>query len=177
MKACKLDSTHLQERCRWLNHPAVYRYLNMQHPISLEETVRWHERARGNSSRVDLTFTEGDAIASMTGLTSIDTHNGLVEFYIMTNPDLQGRGYGKKATAFTLNYAFSQFNIQKVFLYTNASNERANGMYLKLGFVLEGQLRRHKFKDGTFIDRHIYGLLKEDWQRQPDYRTDIDLEF
>lgn len=177
MKATKLDPTHLQERCRWLNHPAVYRYMNMRHPVSLAETVRWHERAGANNSRSDLAFTDDGAVVCMTGLTSIDTDNALAEFYIMTNPDLQGRGYGTRATAFTLNYAFSQFNIQKVFLYTNAANERANGMYLKLGFVLEGQLRKHKFKDGAFIDRHIYGLLKEDWQQQPGYRTHIDLEF
>lgn len=177
MKAYKLTTAHLQERCNWLNHPDVYRYMNMQHPISLEETVRWHERAGSNASRVDLAFEDSGAIVSMTGLTGIDTGNGLAEFYIMTNPAQQGRGYGRKATVFTINFAFTQFNIHKVFLYTNDSNTRANSLYEKLGFTHEGTLRKHKFKDGALIDRRIYGLLKEEWAMQQGALSHVDLEF
>lgn len=177
MKATKLATNHLQERCNWLNHPGVYMHMNMQYPITLEETKKWHERALFNSSRVDFVFEEKDEIVAMTGLTNIDTSNGLVEFYIMVNPNEQGKGYGKKSTEFTLNYAFINYNIHKVYLYTNNFNERANNLYEKLGFKLEGVLRKHKFKNGELIDRCVYGLLKEDWLKQNYYNKKIKLEF
>lgn len=177
MKAYKLDSTHIQERCDWLNNPAVYQHMNMQYPITFLETEKWFERTVINNSRIDFVFEEESGIIAMTGLTNIDTSNGLAEFYIMVNPNLQGKGYGLKTTEFTLNYAFINYNIHKVYLYTNSFNERANNLYLKLGFELEGKLRKHKFKNGQLIDRCIYGLLKEDWQAQIYAQKEIYLEF
>src|SRR5690606_14995272 len=111
MKVSKLNSNHLQERCNWLNTPDVYLHMNMQYPITIEETIKWHERALFNSSRFDFAFEHQDIIVSMTGLTNIDTSNGLVEFYIMVNPETQGQGYGKITTEFTINYAFNNYNI------------------------------------------------------------------
>lgn len=177
MKISKFDFVHIQERYRWLNHPDIYSYMNMQYPITLLETEKWFERIVGNPNRMDLVFEEGDAIVAMTGLTNIDYANGLVELYVMVNPSMQGKGYGVAATQFTINYAFTNYNVNKIYLYTNSFNERANGLYLKLGFELEGKLRKHKFKKGQLIDRYIYGLLKEDWEKQAYCSKEIILEF
>lgn len=177
MKVSKLSVDQLTIRVDWLNDFDVYSHMNMQYPITLEETKKWHERALTNSSRMDFCFYDKDVVVAMTGLTNIDTVNGLVEFYIMVNPKHQGKGYGKKATEFTLNYAFVNYNIHKVYLYTNNFNQRANNLYEKLGFSLEGQLRKHKFKNGELIDRCIYGLLKEEWEMQGYYTREIRLDF
>ncbi|MGO3807753.1 MAG: GNAT family N-acetyltransferase [Sphingobacterium sp.] len=177
MKSYKLDQQHIQERCDWLNHPKVFRHMNMQYPITLLETQKWFERAVLNSSRIDFAFEEDDDIVAMTGLTNVDTVNGIVEFYIMVNPNLQGKGYGMKTTEYTLNYAFLNYNIHKIYLYTNSFNERANNLYLKLGFQLEGTLRMHKFKNGEMVDRCIYGLLKDDWVKMAYAHKEINLEF
>lgn len=177
MRASKLENKHLEERCAWLNHPSVYLHMNMQYPITLAETVKWHERVLVNNNRMDFAFEEEGRVVAMTGLTGIDTANGLAEFYIMVSPQEQGKGYGLKSTIFTINYAFIIYNIHKIYLYTNTFNERANSLYLKLGFKLEGTLRQHKFKDGKLIDRCIYGLLKSEWNEQEYAKSKIDLEF
>lgn len=177
MKIGKLSKKHLVERCNWLNHPNVYQHMNMQYPITLEETEKWHERALFNQSRFDFVFEDETDLLAMTGLTNVDTVNGIVEFYIMVNPHLQGKGIGKLATQFTINYAFLNYNVHKIYLYTNNFNERANKLYEGLGFKLEGNLRKHKFKNGCFIDRCIYGLLKEDWQNVPYSTTEISLDI
>lgn len=177
MKVSKLDKKHLEERCNWLNHPDIYKHMNMQYPITLLETEKWFERIVSINSRIDLVFETDQQIASMTGITNIDTTNGIGEFYIMVNPSLQGRGIGLATTEFTINYAFINFNIHKIYLYTNSFNERANKLYTNLGFQLEGTLRKHKFKNGGFIDRYLYGLLKEDWEKTTYHNTDINLNF
>src|SRR5690606_38688898 len=119
MRVFKLNSNHLAERCAWLNHPDVYSHMDMQYPITLAETVKWYERVLTNGSRMDFVFEHEERIVAMSGLTNLDTSNGLVEFYIMVRPDAQGQGYGLRATIFTLNYAFLTYNIHKVYLYTN----------------------------------------------------------
>lgn len=177
MKVSKIADRHLEERCRWLNDPAVYKHMNMLYPITIEETKKWHERIMTSNARIDLVFEDTDNVVAMTGLTGLDLANGLVEFYIMVNPDFQGKGIGKTATIFTINWAFANYNIHKVYLYTNDFNERANKLYKRLGFELEGTLREHKFKNGKMIDRCIYGLLRRDWFDNEHATIDIQLDL
>lgn len=177
MKIFKLDKRHIEERCNWLNNPNVYQHMNMQYPITLIETEKWFERIVTLNSRMDFVFENDNQITAMTGITNIDAINGIAEFYIMVNPSLQGKGIGFQTTQFSINYAFSNFNIHKIYLYTNSFNDRANKLYTNLGFLLEGTLRKHKFKGGKFIDRYVYGLLKEDWVKTPYYNTEINLNL
>lgn len=178
MIVTKLSIEHIEERCHWLNHPAVYNDMNMQYPITYHETEKWFERVVCSNNRMDLVFiTDENTIASMAGITNIDITNGIAEFYIIVNPSLQGKGFGLSTTTFTMNYAFMNFNIHKIYLYTNSFNEKANKLYSRLGFVLEGTLRKHKFKNGNFIDRYVYGLLKEEWSKTTHYETNIKLTF
>lgn len=177
MKIQKLSKKHLSTRYTWLNHPKIFQHMNMQYPITLEETESWYSRAILNTKRVDLAFIEDDKVVAMTGLTDINTVDSIAEFYIMVEPNCQSKGYGKQTTIFTINYAFLNFNLRKIYLYTNSFNERANNLYEKLGFVLEGKLRNHKFKNGEYIDRCIYGLLKEDWQISSNFNNDAILEI
>lgn len=177
MKVEKISENHLKIRCDWLNNPAIFKNMNMQYPITLEETKKWFEGIVINDKRLDFVFLEGLETIAMSGLTNLDLANGLVEFYIMVNPALQGKGIGKKSTIFTVNWAFNNLNIHKIYLYTNDFNTNANFLYEKLGFKKEGILRKHKFKEGKLIDRNIYGLLKEDWVETRFYTNDIQLIF
>lgn len=171
MKVVKISSEFLKVRYEWLNSKEIYSYMNIRYPMSYEDMTSWYERNKNNDTRVDFVFLEGDQPLAMTGLTNLDFENGLIEFYIMVGPNSQGKGIGEIATQWTLNYAFLCFNVNKVYSYTNGFNKRVNYMLEKIGFKLEGTLRKHKFKNGEYIDRSFYGILKEDWLVQ-DYKSD-----
>ncbi|WP_158650695.1 GNAT family N-acetyltransferase [Acinetobacter indicus] len=177
MQVQKINEQHLETRFRWLNHPKIFSHMNMKFPISLIEVKDWYSRIYKNNDRIDLVFLDQDQVVAMTGLTSVNTIDGLAEFYIMVSPEYQSKGFGQKATTYTINYAFLNFNIHKIYLYTNNFNERANRLYGKLGFSLEGVLKKHKFKNGQHIDRCIYGLLKENWIASGNDLKDLVLEF
>lgn len=177
MKVTKISSEFLKERYEWINSKNIYSYMNIQYPMSFEDVTGWYERNKNNSKRIDFIFLEDDKPVAMTGLTNLDLENGLIEFYIMVAPDSQGKGFGEIATQWTMNYAFLWYNINKVYSYTNGFNQRVNNMLEKIGLKHEGTLRQHKFKNGVYIDRCFYGILKEDWNKQ-EYKTDtINLDF
>ncbi len=176
MKAHKLSENHLQTRWEWINSPAIYATMNFGPSISLEQTGEWFRRAAANPERIDFAFTDGPDIVAMSGLTGLDRENSMVEYYVMVGPGFQGKGYGNQATRWSLNYAFSKLGVNKVYLYTNAFNERANKLYENLGFVLEARMRQHKLREGKLIDRCMYGMLREDWVKQPYCNEPNDLE-
>lgn len=164
-------------RVAWINNPVINNTMFFDLPATEEKTVNWF-RGKDNNKRVDFSFLdESGVIVCMGGYTDISRIHDNAEFYVMVNPDYQGKGIGKKASFWMYNYAFLELELNKIYLYTNQDNIAAYKIYEKAGFTLEGILRQHKFKNNTFIDRRFYGLLKSDWIEK-DWRIEsITYEF
>ena len=77
--------------------------------------------------------------------------------------ECQNRGLGKDALGAVLNYLFREMNLNRVWLITHASNLKAIGLYLSLGFIKEGVLRQVHFRDWSYQDALIMAVLREDW--------------
>lgn len=75
--------------------------------------------------------------------------------------DYTGRGYGRDVVQLLVKYAFRLRNMQKVWLTTNASNERAQRAFAAAGFVEEGRLQRHVWLDGRYDDLVYMGILRD----------------
>lgn len=75
-----------------------------------------------------------------------------------------GKGVGKEACSLVIQYAFHKINFRKVLLTVYNNNPAAIKLYQKLGFVMEGTLRKHIFVEGEYIDKHFMGLFKEEFK-------------
>jgi RimJ/RimL family protein N-acetyltransferase len=77
-----------------------------------------------------------------------------------------GRGYGREVVGLLLDYAFRILNMHRVWLTTNASNERAIRSYLACGFREEGRLREHYWIGGAYEDAVHMGVLRSEWEQE-----------
>ncbi|MFC1992250.1 GNAT family N-acetyltransferase [Chloroflexota bacterium] len=78
--------------------------------------------------------------------------------------DCWGKGYGTEALKLAVEYCFNRLNLHKI-VEAAASSATAAIKYMeKLGFVLEGTLRKEAFIDGEYQDALRYGLLREDYK-------------
>lgn len=155
-------------RVDWINNSLINSTMFFELPVTIEKTEKWLSNNKNNKTRIDFTFINESKIPlAMGGFTGICTKNKNAEFYVMVNPNMHGKGIGKKVSLWMYNYAFSQLDLHKIFLFTNDENTAAYKIYEKAGFRLEGVLREHKFKNKTYKNRRIYGMLKSEWQLQP----------
>lgn len=76
-----------------------------------------------------------------------------------------GKGIGYEASFLVLNYAFDVLEARKVWLAVYENNLPARRLYEKLGFVLEGCLRKHVCIDGVYYDKYLMGIFKEEWHK------------
>ena len=76
------------------------------------------------------------------------------------------RAYGREAINLALDYAFRVRNMHRVWLTTSATNERAIRAYRACGFVEEGRLREHIWRDGQYVDEVCMGILREEWRKR-----------
>lgn len=153
-------------RVQWINDKRVNDTMFFDLPATEQRTLQWYEANKGNTNRADYTFVgENGEHIGMGGFTEIDRKNSHAEFYIMVNPEAQGKGYGKRITRWLFSEAFTTLSLRRVYLYTNDDNARAYKLYEDCGCTHEGTLREHKIKDGIYLNRRYYGILRSDWQK------------
>lgn len=84
-----------------------------------------------------------------------------------------GKGYGREAIGLLVDYAFTQWNVQRVGLQVLATNERAIRAYSAVGFIEEGRLRRYMWSNGNYVDGVCMSVLREEWQERKNTEQEV----
>ena len=163
MKIRRILEEDLITRVKWMNHPNIYSSMHYDIPVILEKTISWYKNILHNSSRIDFVFEKNGEIVAMGGLTGIEHKVKKAELYIFVNPFCFSKGTGTIATKLLCSYGFSNLCLNKIYLLTNESNIPAQKVYEKVGFRLEGRLRKEVIVNSRIEDRLYYGILKEDF--------------
>lgn len=70
-----------------------------------------------------------------------------------------GKGIGFEACKLLIDFGFKTLKLRKIYLAVYESNPAAKKLYEKLGFVLEGTLRKHVQVNGNYYDKYLMGLF------------------
>lgn len=79
--------------------------------------------------------------------------------------DYWNKGYGTEAANLIIKYGFEQLNLHRISSNAFSFNERSIRMHKKLGFREEGRQREINFANGQYHDLVLFGILKEEWQK------------
>ena len=80
----------------------------------------------------------------------------------------EGRGYVSEAVQLLTRLAFDTLDANRVEIRMDTRNERSRRVAERLGFVLEGTLRRAAADvHGRPTNMHVYALLPEEYWRRP----------
>lgn len=164
----RITRADIPDKVRWYNDEEVTRYLHYNEKFTIEKSLEWLKRVESDSTRYEnvIRVKEDGQFKNIgiIGLFNIDVNNKKAGFYITIGErDYQGKGFAKKATIEFLGHCFRQFNLEKIYLYTDIDNISAQKLYEKLGFVKEGIMRKELFYKNKFIDRCYYGILRQEY--------------
>lgn len=151
-----------------VNDPAVMKTSNTFRPISDVEQLAWFEAMVKNDRAVWFGITSTSSSDRLVGtccLVEIDWFARQAELRIRVEQAAWGTGVGSAACRALLDHAFQQLNLDRVWLRVFDVNPRARAMYEKLGFVVEGTLRRAAYVDGALTDVIVMGLLRDEYPR------------
>lgn len=148
-----------------VNDPAVMRTSNTFRPISDVEQLAWFEAMVKNDRAVWFGIDSSARLVGTCCLVEIDWPARQAELRIRIEKASWGTGIGTRACRALLEHAFTQLNLDRVWLRVFDVNPRARAMYEKLGFVVEGTLRRAAFVDGALTDVIVMGLFKSEHER------------
>lgn len=115
-----------------------------------------------NVLTVGTTSFYGVTYLGVCGLTSINRVNQSAEFSLYIAPWAQGKGYGKEALSLLLEHGFKDHNLNRIWGEVFDGNP-ALRMFSDMGMRHEGTLRQSYFREGKFIDSHIVGILRSEF--------------
>lgn len=150
---------------RWRNSPEIMRWTRQNDLLTWERHVAWFQGHQTDPTiKMYGTFTESHEIVGVCGLTSIDLTNRRAEFSLYIGPEHQGKGHGRAALQTLVHHGFMALNLNCVWGETFDGNPAAR-LFESLGFVKEGSRRDFYYRDGKYLDAHLYSLLRRDWDR------------
>jgi len=153
---------------RWMNDPEVRHWLHhSERPDATVEGVRVRfglERA-GLPNLVWMIETlEGRPVGHVS-LLEVDPHSLRAELAVaIGETDYWSKGYGTAAIRAVLRHAFTDLNLRRVDLHTDADNARGIRCYEKCGFVREGVMRERRLRYGKPLDMVVMGVLSHEWE-------------
>jgi len=132
------------------------------YPWRFEEEEKWYEEqsAKGDLYNFAIERKEDEKYIGGCGITKVDWKNSVATVGIFLGKKYLSQGYGSDAMRVLVKFIFDQMNIHKVILHAFSFNKRAIRSYEKVGFKVEGNLRKQIFRDGKYHDEVIMGLLK-----------------
>jgi RimJ/RimL family protein N-acetyltransferase len=94
-------------------------------------------------------------------------HRSAVISILIADPADRGQGYGMDALETFADVAFSDWNLHRLILRSEADNERAHRVFKRAGFIEEARLRDASYHDGRYHDLLVFARLATETEREP----------
>jgi len=167
-----LEEEDAYELIKYVNDIEILQYLTLYRPLSLQDELEFIRRVReemkqNRSFSFAVVDKGANKLIGTIGLHNVDWISRNAELGIVIwKKEYWGRGYGTDAMKLLLYYGFTFLNLHRIWLRVYSFNKRAIRAYEKIGFKMEGTLREHVFKNGRYLDIHIMGILKYEFEEK-----------
>jgi len=163
------ESDITEEYIGWLNDPEVTRYLGVgKFPSTVANVKRWLEKYQDSTTNLAFAIVDKETDQHIGNITLYDINwvNRTADIGVMIGrKEFWGGGYGTEAQSLIIEYAFMRLGLNKVLNSPVADHIGSVKMAEKLGFQVEGVLRKHVFADGEYHDTLRMGLFSHEFRK------------
>lgn len=153
----------------WRNNPDVWHWCRQYGPLHWQnhkDWLSWQAKDSKTEMFAILARSPGDPVggpeefhflAGVCGLTDVDKVNGRAEFSLYIDPNQHNKGYGKAALLTLFRWGFDSLRLNRIWGESFDGNKAIN-LFTKLGMEKEGVRRDFYFRDGDFINAHLFSI-------------------
>lgn len=140
-------------------------------PRSEEATRRWTEKEalrwpEDDVFRLVIETLAGEIVGTI-NTHSCDLRNGTFAYGLAIGEEHRRKGYASEAITLVLRFFFQELRYQKATVHVYSFNEASIQLHERLGFQLEGRLRRMIYSQGLHFDELIFGITAEEFEKEP----------
>lgn len=161
-----LDTKYREAIRQWRNDPSIMRWCRQSDLISDQEQDKWfRDQDQDQTIKMYSVHDKDAGIVGVCGFTSIDRLCQHAEFSLYIAPAHQRYGFARMALKTLFTHGFMNQNLNSIWGESFDGNP-AIGLFLKLGMQQDGTRREFYFKDGKFVDAHLFSITYEEWKGQ-----------
>jgi len=90
--------------------------------------------------------------------------NKNVEIGYWISADHQGLGIVTKSCRTLIDYAFREYQLNRVQIRCAIENRKSCAIIERLGFLKEGITRQAEFLYDHYVDLFVYGMIADEWE-------------
>lgn len=112
-----------------------------------------------------LLIVRGDGFVGICSLTNIDWKNrNALHGVMIGRKDVWRKGYGTDAVMTNMRYAFEELGLERLDAEILEFNESSINLHTsRCGWTIEGRRRRSVFRNNTWYDSIVIGILKDEY--------------
>lgn len=129
-----------------------------------EEWISTHKPSFDTGEMITYAITlklNGELIGAIGLGISKKHNNGEIGYWI--GKDFWNNGYCKEAVKALVDFAFVNFNLNKIFASCFTRNPASGNVLKHIGMKYEGTLRQHVLKWDKYEDMAYYSILRSEW--------------
>jgi [ribosomal protein S5]-alanine N-acetyltransferase len=167
LKSCEVRSWE------WRDREAIVRHANNKnvsinlrdrfpHPYTAADARSWLEMVVGQKPETNFAISLADEAVGGIGFTlQYDVARRSAEIGYWLGEPFWGRGIATEALVFVTDYAFSNFDICRIYAHVFDWNGASARVLEKAGYTFEGRLRKSVIKEGQTIDQLMYAVIRD----------------
>ncbi len=160
------DDTDILRLFELRNKPEVWKWCRQRGPLHFDQHYTYWVNMldpKQTHSKFYLIKNKGKIIGCA-GFTSIDETNSRAEFSCYIDPLIQGVGFGESTLRTLFTFGFEMLNFNCIWGESFDGNP-AMKLFEKIGMKKDGIRRQFYYREGKYIDAHLFSLLHEEWGR------------
>lgn len=91
-----------------------------------------------------------------------DGGSGEIGYFLL--PEFWGRGYATEIAKALIDVSFNRLGLHQIHATCNANNLNSEHIMIKAGMKKDGELRKVRYKNGSWDNEKYYSILKEEWK-------------
>lgn len=131
------------------------------HPYTGDDAIAWLKRVAADDLETHYAIATSAELIGGIGMTiKTDIHRRSAELGYWLGEPFWGKGVATRAVTQFTEYAFSSFDITRLYAEVFSNNTASIRVLEKVGYVYEGCQRKHVIKDGKLLDMLIYAVIR-----------------
>jgi RimJ/RimL family protein N-acetyltransferase len=131
-------------------------------PYTVADARGWLDSVIGHKRETNFAIDVGGEAVGGIGFTlQPDVAHRSAEIGYWLGEEFWGRGIATDALIAVTDYAFSNFDICRLYAHVFEWNGASARVLEKAGYTFEGRLRKSVTKDGKTIDQLMYAMIRE----------------
>ncbi|MCA1627226.1 MAG: GNAT family N-acetyltransferase [Acidobacteria bacterium] len=167
LKSCSVRSWE------WRDRDAIVRHANNRnvwinlrdrfpHPYTVNDGRRWLEMVVGQKAATNFAIdVAGEAVGGIGFTVQYDVARRSAEIGYWLGEEFWGRGIATEALIAVTDYAFSNYDVCRLYAHVFDWNRASARVLEKAGYEFEGRMKNSVTKDGQTIDQLMYAVIRE----------------